>query len=181
MNSSRDSDSAPELPMLQPVARWERIQQEIELVPGVITAWRAWNIMEDSGVIVLRSITHNVIWTPKQELIARCRRTEYSHHSAFDLHKPPDLAHSCGIYSLKNEQDSLLWMNHQSGHRTKVWGRVKIWGRVIEFERGYLAEFAYPEEVYVPKERQKTIDASPAEMKKAISETYDIETRIINV
>lgn len=75
---------------------------------------------------------------------------------------PPDRTCECGIYALKNLDDAKKYYDGLSRtprfFRTPtglvenafpahpiITGRLALWGKVIEHERGYRAQYAYPE------------------------------------
>ncbi|MGH9968948.1 MAG: hypothetical protein ACREBG_14265 [Pyrinomonadaceae bacterium] len=67
------------------------------------------------------------------------------------MRKRKDGIDSLGIHALKQfEHVVLLFEEFSRGSTTSlVAGTVSLWGRVTEMERGYLAEFAYPKQLFV--------------------------------
>lgn len=58
-------------------------------------------------------------------------------------HPAPALSCECGFWALRDEETLAQAWNYQPD----AWGTVKLWGRYCEFEKGYRAQYAYPEKV----------------------------------
>ncbi len=99
-----------------------------------IIAWRAWAL--SAGRDWTRPRLRPVIgsprpWPPLEPARAACRRLR--------PHPIPDAACTCGLHAVM-EPDALRWTRDPV-----VVGTVALWGRVVEHERGYRAEFGYPQ------------------------------------
>lgn len=101
-----------------------------------IIAIRTWAVVwQDFNPPQLQSTTNNTLWPAKEPLKAKC-----TYHS----HSAPRTVCTCGIYAKsENSSDDLAY--YYSG----IIGRVKLWGRVIPGEKGYRAEYAYPQSLEV--------------------------------
>ncbi|MEM4408584.1 MAG: hypothetical protein QXI19_07565 [Candidatus Caldarchaeum sp.] len=97
-----------------------------------IVGYRVWNVYGQYRSPRLESITLFTLWPFWKPLQAYC----YDHW----LHSPPDSRHKCGIYALKSEEDARRWLDRPG----RVLGLVALWGRVLLYERGYIAQYAYP-------------------------------------
>lgn len=86
----------------------------------------------------LRSVNNTDVWEPGEK--ANCLVT--------DRHQAPDLQCECGYWALKSED---LLVNTASFY-PDAYGTVKLWGRYCEFEKGYRAQYAAPEKIYVFKQ-----------------------------
>lgn len=68
----------------------------------------------------------------------------------------------CGIHALSTLQRTVASF-HPFGEYILVFGSVYLWGKVIRCERGYRAQFAYPESFlvvgYAPSEKHELIAA----------------------
>lgn len=111
-----------------------------------IVAYRAWGIgfRKRTGKPVLRSVTYKTNWPPRRPMRAHCIEqfmTSYKGGKWWaPKHSCPDNNHRCGIYALKNEDDLRQWV-YLPAH---VGGLVVLWGHVYLYEKGYIAEYAYP-------------------------------------
>lgn len=163
-------------PMMWPYAQDDRSDDDWELYPEAIRAWRAWRVIDYEGVFLLRSITYNSDWIPRQEMIACCIPGPIPSKRPVTDHPAPDIDHGCGIYSLKEESDATIWMNHVSPAKAAVYGSVSIWGHVFKFTKGYLSEFAYPSHLVIPHHIGQLEDViSPEELSLELSKTYQVE------
>jgi hypothetical protein len=99
-----------------------------------ILAWRAWALSTDRDWTEprLRPVVGSPRpWPPLEPARAACRR--------FRRHPTPDVGCTCGLHALV-EPEALRWTRDPV-----VVGTVALWGRVVEHERGYRAEFGYPQ------------------------------------
>ena len=126
-------------------------QEEIPLFMDPILAWRCWHVEYDERRgILLRSITHTIRWPKRKPARAHCMAM-YKDNMASPKHNhdAPDMTHGCGFYAVDTPQDCVAWT--KSSYRTlRAIGRVKLWGQVFDFTKGYLAEYAYPLEMWLP-------------------------------
>lgn len=104
-----------------------------------IIGWRQWSIQ---GADLMSMSSHNIIpWDYLKPFKARCEVTLEEHES----HDAPFRDCSCGIYAAKTLADletSGYHLGEVDNHR--VVGSVKLWGKIIPHERGYRAQYAYP-------------------------------------
>src|SRR6266496_5006988 len=119
-------------PMRHPVSNEDREEDDWQFFAEAIKAWRAWRVIDYDGVLVLRSITYQTNWLPRQEMIAQCVPDSLSLEKAQTSHAAPDLEHGCGIYSLKNREDALTWSEFSGKLGTTVYGTVSIWGHAFK-------------------------------------------------
>jgi hypothetical protein len=136
------------------------------------TGWRAWGVpktLEDGELPLLRSVTFSTYyWTPREPMRAVCN----SGHA----HKPPSLDCGCGLYSAKDRKH-LLGMSYHNydpdeGHFTVI-GRVALWGNVVEGTQGWIAEYGYPQELFLPYEAWHLF--------KPLEEAYGVPVRLDNI
>ena len=142
------------------------------------TGWRCWDVHvdEENERFLLKSITHRVPWEPGEELVADCLGSLFKEPGK--IHNSPNLDHGCGIHAVKERGDALAWklLGRKSGEHhdikfdTRVYGLVYLWGVVYHFTDGYLAEFAYPKEVFVKNEKRTRLDAK--EVQSELSKSY---------
>jgi len=95
---------------------------------GHVTAWRTWRIVEPTGHLL--SLHTDFLWPPKE------RGPDHFERSGEDY----------GVFARsKPEPESETgWM-----FDTKcVLGEVALWGRVLTCEKGYRAQYAYPQFLY---------------------------------
>jgi len=127
-------------------------------VPDAITpivGWRYWRLGDGEGL--LRSLTgRHQQWEPGQALRARCRFDEvdrsdwrYRMVSGFspEAHPAPSEGCTCGLYAARSLED--LRGQMLFGLNRMVVGEVSLWGKVIPGQRGFRAEYAYPERLSV--------------------------------
>ena len=124
-----------------------------------IVGWRLWLVVADGGYLWLESMLYPIRWSPRRALDARCvshRRcylcdpTEV--HSATS-HCAPDEACECGIYAGRSPNVLAPYLDSTypgRGAVGRVLGRVRLWGKVLVCERGWRAEYGYPDAIYVP-------------------------------
>lgn len=113
-----------------------------------VVGWRVWRIFEDSRRYLLMSLHHDVAWPAGAPLLAGCNR---STGGAWLRHSAPGLHCRCGVYATLLEAIDIetLWEFPRSFCPFAI-GRVSLWGSVIEAERGWRAQMAYPERLFVP-------------------------------
>jgi hypothetical protein len=124
-----------------------------------ILGWRLWLVVADGGYLWLESLLYAIRWSPRRALDARCvphRRCDLCNQAevhAAPTHPAPDAACECGIYAAASADTLAPYLDSTYPGRPsleRVLGRVRLWGKVIECERGWRAERAYPERLYVP-------------------------------
>jgi hypothetical protein len=124
-----------------------------------VLGWRLWLVVADGGYLWLESLLYATRWSPHRQLEARCiphRRCYFCSPrelEAFATHPAPDADCECGIYAAASPATLAPYIDSTYPGRTaleRVLGRVRLWGKVIECERGWRAEHAYPERLYVP-------------------------------
>lgn len=123
-----------------------------------VVGWRTWLVVPEDEVFRLRSIVYDTLWSPRNELVARCL-----HHAMLlpwrrrSQHVPPARNCGCGIYAAREPEEAVSyldgrsWADGLSVHR--VIGTVSLWGRVVECTRGWRGSRAYPKKIYVPPTR----------------------------
>ena len=113
-----------------------------------VVAWRVWRIFEDSRRYVLMSLHHDVAWPAGAPLVAGCNRAS---SGALLRHTAPGRECRCGVYATRLEDIDLetLWEFPRSFCPFAL-GRVSLWGSVVEAERGWRAQVAYPERIFLP-------------------------------
>lgn len=82
-------------------------------------------------------------------------------------HSCPDAQHRCGIYALRYADDVLKWATGP----VHIGGVVQLWGRVLCYERGYIAEYAYPVRLTL----RRSTEHIPDEILEELSYSYGIE------
>ena len=166
------------LPMQHPHFLEYTEEDEWDYYGEAFQSWRAWRVLERDGVLVLQSVTYNCLWVPGQELIARCMPNAKRRISCSFC---PDLNHGCGIYSVKDPEDAIVWGKQRLASDTVVYGRVSIWGHCFKFTGGYLSEFAYPSFLFVPSNKEvlsgypKNVQANSEEIATELNKTYRVE------
>lgn len=113
-----------------------------------ITAYRAWTLT-DKGI---QSIAiQGVVWERNQPTEALCFRTVVPlEHD--DGSGSPKMNCQCGIYAAKNYKHL-----HEIGYidlpQSSVYGEVQLWGKVLEHELGWRAQYAYPKNFILARNR----------------------------
>jgi hypothetical protein len=109
-----------------------------------LLGWRGWGLVQDSRGYSLTSLGAGhpfAIWSARAPRAARCLRLEADESAHPGV---PWTGCSCGFYAHRaSEPLSLLTLDGLT-RRVAVVGTVKIWGRIVEHERGYRAQFAFP-------------------------------------
>jgi hypothetical protein len=122
-----------------------------------IVGWRLWHVVERQGALRLLSPLYRTLWTPRQELVAACRRGVESMVLSISpgapRHSPPHGRCSCGIYASQTPAQAAAYLSRLFRQREdvlcRVIGHVSLWGTVVECERGWRASHAYPARIYV--------------------------------
>jgi len=165
--------------MMHPVTDEDRPDDQWSFYPEAIKSWRSWYVIDHDGVLVLRSITHDVVWIPRQELVAKCLKNRLNKHPSTTPgpHATPNIDHGCGIYSVKTKEQCSAWVDYANEYATTVYGEANVWGNVLAFTRGYLSEYAYPARLYVPDKPGK-LGLDQDELAHELSNTYLVEAVI---
>lgn len=163
-------------PMAWPVSEEPRSNDDWKFYIEAIKSWRAWRVIELDGVLVLQSITFKSNWIPRQELIAECIPSRACPAPKI-RHAAPDIDHGCGIYSLKDKEDAVVWSkDYPTETETIVYGEVFIWGHVFVFTKGYLSEYAYPANLIIPSGNGTLLDElGMDQLQLELSNTYQVE------
>lgn len=90
-------------------------------------------------------------------------------------HITPSRSHNCGIYAVNTLDRALRW--HDSSALTGricAYGEVKLWGTVFRYTKGYLAQYAYPKQLWVSHVLPEAIANvySAQEIVKSLRKTY---------
>lgn len=120
-----------------------------------IIAYRVWQIKNG----LLYAYAQDAAWKPMERFEADCLLQSsiygYPYFGARKhLERAPISSCSCGIYAFKEVE---LVVEHMAENEKLFAGRVALWGSVIECERGYKAEFAYPQVLYYTSENEAQI------------------------
>lgn len=102
-----------------------------------IIGWRSWQVEDSGSELWLKSVVVPAYWQPGQAL------------EAYFLPPPAGSMHGPGIYAAKSEAGALEALADWPG---SVYGTVALWGTVIEHDRGYRAQFAYPQHLWCKDE-----------------------------
>ena len=119
--------------------------QEQSTVP--FTGYRVWGLDREEGTLV--SCTRRFIWPHRKPLVR-------------------DFIQDVGIHAVKNDSRVPTLFTRYAAH---VAGSVYLWGEVKEYTAGYLAEFAYPKELWMPE------DTDPVVIMK-IEENYGVPVEL---
>jgi hypothetical protein len=149
--------------------------QRVSDYAGTLEGWRLWIAARHEikyfdgardarkklrGPYLLRSVTAEDMWRPKQPMVADCN---ISLGYRFDLthgdedHACPDSECKCGIYavgSLKKLMEmydgvSRAYFRFDMERHIAVVGKVKLWGKVIPAQWGWRAQYGYPSNLYI--------------------------------
>jgi len=164
-------------PMQHPVKDREQMV-DAQMYTDPFVGWRCWAIEPNDDRIILRSITYKCNWTPEEKMEAKCLST-FSGEKVFpDRHTVPNRDHGCGIYAVTEKEHALGWLNqywmsiYQNPKTFRAIGNVKLWGNVIKFTRGYLAQYAYPDKIWIPHEAPSEFPIEPRECVQELRKTY---------
>jgi hypothetical protein len=153
-----------------------------------IVGWRTWLVVKGADGLRLGSVVQPTLWEPLRELVGEClahhrlvwffRRRRRSDHDA------PHLRCSCGIYASKDAQLAGQYVFTREFERRhvvgRVIGRVSLWGRVLACPRGWRAQFAYPERIYVPMEAGEVSVSKPVEEVALALGAYGVPVEIVS-
>lgn len=120
-----------------------------------VVGWRLWLVVDDGGFRWLESPLYPVRWSPQRALVAHCLPERRSRVLApgpriVPPHTAPCERCGCGVYAAAAPDALLPYVGSgREGAAARVLGRVLLWGKVVECERGWRAERAYPERLYV--------------------------------
>jgi hypothetical protein len=107
---------------------------ELAFSTEAIVAWRSWSLSgrKDGRELLLRPVAGRARpWRPREPTRAVCKHAR--------AHAAPNVDCTCGLHGVP-DPDELRRARHPS-----ILGRAAFWGRVIEHDRGFRAEFAYPQ------------------------------------
>jgi hypothetical protein len=133
--------------------------------------WRVWSVVEHDGELRLASLVYHLVWQPRAEAHARCRRSLAALPlGRMPLHGSPAVDCCCGIYALESAELTVPYLRFRSSESVRpvhrVLGQVSLWGRIVECQDGWRAASGYPERLFVP--------ASPRRRRsKAVEEVAD--------
>ncbi len=126
------------------------MREEIRTEP--VVAWRAWSMIKPNFLC-----SPGTVWMPRQPLEACCSAEHRGSWQDSPRHLvSPDAHCTCGIYSVKTEQELSNYFSiglMKTG--PPVVGRLKIWGKIVEHDAGYRSQFAYPAQLHVLAEEWK--------------------------
>ena len=149
--------------------------QHVADYAGTIEGWRLWiaarhevkyfDNAKDArkklrGPYLLRSVTAEDMWRPRQPMVADCNITP---GYRFDLthgdedHAFPDSECKCGIYAVQSLEKlmemydgvSRAYFRFDMERHVAVVGKVKLWGKVIPAQWGWRAQYGYPSNLYI--------------------------------
>jgi len=128
-----------------------------------IVGWRLWHVVERQGALRLLSPLYRTLWTPRQEMVAACRRgvesLGLSIRPGVPRHSPPHGRCNCGIYASRTPGHAAAYLSRLFRQREdilhRVIGHVSLWGTVVECERGWRASHAYPARICVPAPQRR--------------------------
>src|SRR5579875_2667759 len=103
-----------------------------------IIGWRAWYVCRDRNFTPqLWSVVHALPWPSGSPLVA---------------HALPTSLPKAGIYAYRSPELAVDEFASSDWGVGLVLGSVALWGTVVEHERGYRAQYAYPQELLLPLE-----------------------------
>src|SRR5579875_2580564 len=103
-----------------------------------IIGWRAWYVCRDRNFTPqLWSVVHALPWPSGSPLVA---------------HALPTSLPKAGIYAYRSPELAVDEFASSDWGGGLVLGSVALWGTVVEHERGYRAQYAYPQELLLPLE-----------------------------
>lgn len=112
-----------------------RLEPEPTRLAEPILAWRTWTLAGSrrGRPLLLPIAGPGSPWHPREPARASCRQRR-AHEG-----RVPGVGCRCGLHATR-EVEPL-----RRAREPAVLGRVALWGRVIEHERGYRAEYGYPQ------------------------------------
>jgi hypothetical protein len=127
-----------------------------------VIAWRSWLLVSTSEGVRLSSVIHPMLWPPRRELLASCRRRRPRSRGLAAFHSAPERACQCGIYGAGHLSLLRPYLERQPAERDqsertlgRAIGRVRLWGTVVECSQGWRASHAYPAAIYVSSAAHK--------------------------
>ena len=140
-----------------------------------LSGWRVWLVARHAGGARLVSVVYHALWEPQRALEAECMHRRPSllrpWRPGSVRHEAPGDGCRCGIYAATEVAGATDYLEAVWGEDPLRWpvvhrviGRVALWGNVVEYERGWRAEHAYPERLWVPARDRRgfPIDRAPA-------------------
>lgn len=119
-----------------------RIADRMQAVIG----WRIW-LVTRTGFLYSPFQSHHG-WPGFAPLRAGCYPRDLP---AIHRDGVPSANHRCGIFATKSVAEAWLWARElDENDESWVIGKVALWGTVHEHERGFRAQFAYPQLLYLP-------------------------------
>jgi hypothetical protein len=130
---------------------------DLRAVPGAeigraeaVVAWRFWDVIETSQLVLLQSPFRSVVWPPAEPLHAECLGLRLPSRARLRHHDAPGPGCRCGVYGAGyRDLRTFLDSNLMRPASVPVLGRVLLWGRVVADQFGFRASRAYPEQLLV--------------------------------
>ncbi len=135
-----------------------------------VLGWRAWQVVEEDGELLLSSVVLPLLWLPGEETRAECHP---------GLHTAPQLHCVCGLYAGATAQHAEPYLDgykHLIGASPVVLGRVAVWGTVIDCADGWRASHAYPNHLFVPA---RGVSRDPHELRLALAR-YGVPVELLD-
>ena len=125
-----------------------------------VVGWRVWRLERNDNGAWLRSYIYGIRWPHRKTMRAHClhawarrRAPIYGHAAPLTMpgtvppHDAPYMAHTCGVYACDTRQRAREHLGVRNDQC--VLGQVKLWGRIVVTDRGWRAEYAYPDRLWL--------------------------------
>lgn len=134
-------------------------------IPDKITpeiGWRVWLVVKYPERYRLHSaVRGNISWPVRRELRAVCWKKPWSppEHHAPNENCGVGGTRGCGIYAVRNldlcrhfleGSYSPIYVQGIGPVIHRVFGTAALWGKILAAEHGWRAEYAYPDEIWIP-------------------------------
>lgn len=149
-------------PLMNPSGQPEESPGGIPDLVEPLQGWRVWKVWipaaGSDSLPVLSSVILDMPWTPRRKVAA-----EHSFDLGSSCRGLLESGCSCGLYAFKDPADAFGYLvkirDRLPGMSVDVsFGAVSLWGRVIECEKGYKAQYAYPQHLYLPAPASRLLD-----------------------
>jgi hypothetical protein len=120
-----------------------------------LVGYRAWRVKKLDEKYYLQSTYKDTIWFPRKKLERGRPLEKVDMGYGMSASLPPNFDYSKGIHAVKEKHKlGELCVNYE---QTRVCGEIYMWGEVTETQYGYLAQYAYPKELWVMTDMDPTI------------------------
>jgi hypothetical protein len=154
-----------------------------------LVGYRAWKVTQSAGKYYLQSTYKTTLW-PHREKLVRGEKPKQAYmdpnlsdYALYTSIVDPNDDFSLGIHAVKEKHKLAgICVEYES---CRIGGEVYLWGDVTETAHGYLAQYAYPKQLFVMSDMDPTVVMElednygvPVLVSEALEECYKLECEL---